>query len=105
MAKPKRFPGEPLFGQYLNSQGLTSWEFEKEHPGKCKRPDYTIRIDGREYLFEVKEFEPQVLTGGFIVYDPYGDIRDKINEDARSSRNTKIARAPSFSTMMARLSL
>jgi len=41
-----RTEGEMLFEQYLSSQGL-AFEFEKQHSGKSKRPDYTIEWQGR----------------------------------------------------------
>lgn len=88
MTDPKRSLGEVLFEQYLSSQGLTDWEFEKEHPGKSKRPDYTIQID-REYLFDVKEFQPQVLSADVGFYEPYGGIRNKIEEGRRKFQEFK----------------
>lgn len=88
MTGSKRSAGEVLFEQYLNSQGLTDWEFEKEHPGKRKRPDYTVRID-REYLFDVKEFQPQVFQSDVGCYEPYGDIRSKIEEGRRKFHEYK----------------
>src|SRR5713226_1670203 len=88
MTEPTRSAGEALFEQYLNSQGLTDWEFEKEHPGKRKRPDYTVRIN-REYLFDVKEFQLQVLQSDVGYYEPYGDIRSKIEEGRRKFQEYK----------------
>ena len=88
MTDSKRSAGEALFEQYLNNQGLTDWEFEKKHPGKQKRPDYTVYID-REYLFDVKEFQPQVLQADFVWYDPYKDIRSKIEEGRRKFQEYK----------------
>src|SRR2546428_9005665 len=46
--------GEILFEQYLESQGLP-FEFEKEHAGRSKRPDYTIEWDGKTIIFDVKD--------------------------------------------------
>lgn len=88
MTDPKRSAGEALFEQYLNSKGLTDWEFEKEYPGKNRRPDYTVRSN-REYLFDVKEFQPQVLQSDVGWYEPYGDIRGKIEEGRRKFREYK----------------
>ena len=48
---------EGLFGQSLESQGL-AFEFETLNEGKSQRPDYTVAIGGKDYLFEVKESEP-----------------------------------------------
>ena len=82
----QRTIGEQHFEKYLSSQRLTDFTFEQEHPGKSKRPDYTVRADGREYLFEVKDFTfdestlPEPGTFPVIAYDPRERIREKINE-------------------------
>jgi hypothetical protein len=52
-----RTQGEILFEQYLASQCL-AFEFEKEHAGKSKRPDYTIAWHGQTIVFDVKDFDP-----------------------------------------------
>jgi hypothetical protein len=68
---------ELLFENYLATQGLT-FEFEKEFAGKSKRPDYSVPLDNREWLFEVKEFTADdIPTGG--AFDPYAPIRAKID--------------------------
>ena len=69
---------EELFERYLDSQGL-AFEFEKQHEGKSRRPDYKIAIEGKDYLFEVKEFEPGDFPRGFSQFDPYPPIRAKID--------------------------
>ena len=69
---------EELFEQYMLSQGL-AFEFEKEYEGKARRPDYRVAIEGKKYLFEVKEFEPGDLPLGTSIYDPYPPIRAKID--------------------------
>lgn len=69
---------EELFERYLESQGI-AFEFEKQYEGRSRRPDYTVAIDGRDYLFEVKEFEPGDLPRGFSMFDPYTPIRAKID--------------------------
>ena len=69
---------EGLFEQYLASQGL-AFEFEKQYEGKSRRPDYTVAIGGKDYLFEVKEFAPVNLPLGFSQFDPYTPIRAKID--------------------------
>jgi hypothetical protein len=68
---------EALFEEYLNSQGLR-FEYEKIYAGKSKRPDYTIPIEGRDFLFEVKQFEPGERLGSGGAFDPYPAIREKI---------------------------
>jgi hypothetical protein len=82
MNSERRTPGESTFEAYLRSRGLTNFEYEKERPGKQKKPDYSIVLDGREYLFEVKDFDYVELAveGGF---DPYKRIRVKIGEARR----------------------
>jgi hypothetical protein len=79
MENTTRTKGEGFFEKYLLSQGLVNVEFEKLHEGKSKRPDYTVQIDGREYLFDVKDFEPQHPIG-FGSYDPHDRIRERIDE-------------------------
>jgi len=75
-----RTHGEILFEQYLESQGLP-FEFEKEHPGKSTRPDYTIEWDGKPMLFDVKDFDPpEKFPTGFGFIDPYTRIREKIGQ-------------------------
>jgi len=69
---------EELFERYLESQGL-GFEFERQYEGKSRRPDYTVAIGGKEYLFEVKEFEPGDTPPGTSQFDPYRRIRAKID--------------------------
>jgi hypothetical protein len=70
--------GERLFEEYLCSQRITNFEYEKEYSGKSKRIDYTVPLD-REYLFDVKDFSyTKVLEGGS--YDPYRRLRGKISD-------------------------
>lgn len=83
----KRTRGERLFETYLRLQGITNYEFEKSHPGKLKRPDYSVRLD-QEYIFEVKDFSPtDILIGG--AYDPHNRIREKINEGSKKFKEYK----------------
>lgn len=75
-----RTKGEILFEEYLDSQGLV-FEFEKNHPGKSKRPDYTIEWEGRSLVFDVKDFDPPArISMGFQQVDPFTPIREKINQ-------------------------
>jgi hypothetical protein len=69
--------GEILFEDYLKSMQYP-YEFEKEFPGKTKRPDYTVTKDGT-FLFDVKDFIEHMPVG-FSAYDPYPRIREKIDE-------------------------
>ena len=69
--------GEETFEKYLRSQGIDDFEFEKLPEGKNRPPDYTVARD-REYLFEVKDFDPtDIGSGGF--YDGYARVRAKID--------------------------
>src|ERR1051326_8017117 len=68
--------GERTFEEYLNAQQI-KYEFERLPAGKKRPPDYTI-IRDREYLLEVKDFDPtDVPEAG--AYDGYARIRLKID--------------------------
>lgn len=71
MTQVSRTVGEILFEQYLASLSLP-FEFEKEHAGKNKRPDYTIEWKGQTVVFDVKDFNPpEKFPTGFGFFDPY----------------------------------
>ncbi len=72
---------EQLFEDYLRLQGL-SFEFEKPYPGKSKLVDYTVPFDGRDFFFEVKQFEQKnyPLPTSMAAVDYYGPIRAKIDQ-------------------------
>jgi hypothetical protein len=77
---------ELLFEQYLVSQGITAFEFEKVWPGIPTHPDYTFKHDEIDYVFDVKEFKDEEFVppaAGAFAIEPYGRIRAKINR-ARS---------------------
>ncbi|MEW6127544.1 MAG: hypothetical protein AB1757_10955 [Acidobacteriota bacterium] len=77
--------GERLFEAYLLSQGITDYEFEKTHQGKSTRPDFSVTLD-REYLFEVKDFEPRdIFPSG--AYDPFQPIRWQIVESDKKFKD------------------
>jgi hypothetical protein len=82
MGRQNPTPGERCFEEYLGAQNLSNFEYEKERPDKKRKPDYTIVIDDREYLFEVKDFDYVDLgtEGGF---NSYSRIRSKIGEARR----------------------
>lgn len=85
--RKRRTAGERLFEEYLRSQGIDDFEYEKEHAGRRKRPDYTVTLD-RVYLFDVKDFAyVDVGAGGF--YDPYRRLRAKIGELREQFREYK----------------
>lgn len=72
---------EVLFERYLTEQGLT-FEFEKKYAGKSRLVDYTVAIDGRDFLIEVKQFEqkdyPFPKSATYV--DPHRPIRAKIEQ-------------------------
>jgi|SRR5215471_6488115 len=70
--------GELLFEKYLEQHSL-KFEFHKRFPNKRKKPDYSVPFDGREFLFDVKDFASKEFPefGGY--YDPIGPIRLKID--------------------------
>jgi len=79
MATPHPLPttaGELLFRDYLDAMQY-AYEFEKEFPGKAKRPDFTVAKNGL-FLFDVKDFDRSTLLGDGA-YDPYPLIREKID--------------------------
>ncbi len=69
---------ELLFEDYLRSLPV-EFAHEPEVPGRRKRPDYKVEIDGRPYWFEVKElWDPESTpTGG---YDPTSPFEGKIDK-------------------------
>jgi hypothetical protein len=74
MATPSPTPtptttGELLFQDYLDSMQYP-YEFEKEFPGRRKRPDYTVTKNG-VFLFDVKDFDEKLPLLGGSSYDPY----------------------------------
>ena len=78
-AEGRRTPGETIFEDYLARQNLP-FEFEKEHPGKSKRPD-TITWDAKTIVFDVKDFDaPPNVRMGAGTFDPYPRIREKIEQ-------------------------
>ena len=63
------------------------YEFEKEFPGKSKRPDYTV-TKNEVFLFDVKDFERYLPLGGGS-YDPYPRLREKIEEGREKFKEFK----------------
>jgi hypothetical protein len=89
MAAPASIPtttGELLFQEYLHAMRYP-FEFEKQFPGKSKRPDYTVTTNG-VHLFDVKDFSPYMPLG-FAAYDPYPRIREKIEEGREKFKQFK----------------
>jgi len=80
MSDSNRTEGEKLFELYLASQNLP-FKFEPEHPGKAKRPDYSLEWNRQPVLVDVKDFAaPQQFRTGFMQVDPYPPIREKIEQ-------------------------
>jgi hypothetical protein len=86
---PPKTAGEEVFESYLDSVPLP-FEFEKQHDGKRKRPDYTIVWKGRAVVLDVKDFDPptQIATGPYA-FDPYPRIREKIDQGRDKFREFK----------------
>jgi len=82
-------PGEAAFEAYLRSQEITDFIHEKEFPGKSKRPDYSVTLVGREHLFEVKDIDTEPPGPGFGFWDPYGPIREKIDQARKKFKEFK----------------
>ena len=81
-----RTAGEKTFEEYLREVGFDAYTFEKEHPGKQKKPDYTFEIDGQP-LFDVKDCEKRHGGGG--AYDPHTWIRGTVEQGRRKFREFK----------------
>jgi hypothetical protein len=90
-----RTESERLFETYLQASGYLEFEFEPSLPGSNARPDFILRTNREDcptgVLFEVKEFQPMPAdfqrSGGS--YDPYGAIREKIQEGRKKFRDFK----------------
>ena len=84
-AKPR---SEDLLLEYLRSHGLTDVEVEPAIENTNSRPDYRLRADGIEVLFQVDHFqakpEDMRVRGG--AYNPYGPVREKFYAARRKFR-------------------
>jgi hypothetical protein len=79
MANEKTF-SDQLFEEYLISQGLTTFEYEKDWEGIPTHPDYTVYHDDRTLVFDVKQFDyHQYYPGQLVCDNPCDRIREKIN--------------------------
>ncbi len=80
---------ELLFAEYLISRGVTNFSLEKDFAGTSRKPDYSLWHGDKEILFELKEFHatPSDIRLGFGYYDPYGPIREKIEEGRRKFKD------------------
>jgi hypothetical protein len=95
--------GEAIFAEYLSACGLV-FEYEREHAGKAKRPDFSVMWNGRECLFDVKDREGDdtkyvdpVSDDGVARDDepmpnapePYSWIREQIEQGRRKFKEFK----------------
>jgi len=78
--------GEQRFETYLEAMGYP-FEFEKEYPGKQKRPDYTVTKNGT-FLFDVKDADPNMPLG-FNQVDPHEPIIQRINAGRKKFKEFK----------------
>src|SRR5258707_10659429 len=89
MVETTRNLSELLFEEYLTINDYITWTHEQPIEGKRKLPDYKLEHGGTSWFFEVKEFEARTPSLGFSAYDPYGPIREKINQAARQFKEYK----------------
>ena len=82
-----RTEGERLFEEYLTSRRLQNFEYERSFRRKSKRPDYTLTVCLRKYLFDVKDFKTVATSSGR--YDPYRPVREKINQASKKFKEFK----------------
>jgi hypothetical protein len=82
----ERTIGEQRFEAYLNAMGYP-FEFEKEYPGKQKRPDYTVAKNGT-FLFDVKDADPN-MPPGFNQFEPHEAIIERINAGRKKFKEFK----------------
>lgn len=80
---------ELLFEKYLTTNGYDDFEFEPTFPGKSRHPDYLLRWQQRELIFEVKERRRKPDGPDTFHCDPMAGIREEINEAYRKFREFK----------------
>lgn len=78
--------GEERFENYLRENGYP-FEYEREYPGKSKKPDYTVTRNGIT-IVDVKDFDPDMPVG-FMQFDPYVRIRERITAGRKKFREYK----------------
>ncbi len=71
---------ECLFEDYLQSAGLTGFEYEPRIRSSARRPDFRLDCQGKQILFEVEEFRAsgEEPAAGYYALDPYRSVREKI---------------------------
>jgi hypothetical protein len=75
---PDQNRSELLLEDYFRHQSM-KFDHHKPYPGKSKLVDYTVYWQGKEYLFEVKEFAPTEMPTTIMAFDPYPKIRERID--------------------------
>ena len=87
--EPIRAQSEALLQEYLRSHGLTDVEVEPVIENSSSRPDYRLRADGFEVLFDVEELSMKPADGRIRggAYNPYGPIREKISAARRKFKD------------------
>ncbi|MGH9699665.1 MAG: hypothetical protein ACRD5R_03095 [Candidatus Acidiferrales bacterium] len=88
MPQNNRTEGELRFEAYLKAMGYP-FEFEKEYPGKTKKPDYSVTLCSAAYLFEVKDADPDVMRPGFFQLDPLPEIIERIKAGQKKFKEFK----------------
>ena len=79
--EPVRVQSDALLQEYLRSHGLTDVEVDPVIENSSSRPDYRLRADGFEVLFDVEELSTKPADSRIrgSAYNPYGPIREKIS--------------------------
>jgi hypothetical protein len=89
--EPVRVQSDALLQEYLRSHGLTDVEVDPVIENSSNRPDYRLRADGFEVLFDVEELGTKPADGRIRggAYNPYGPIREKINAARRKFKDVE----------------
>ncbi len=87
--EPVRVQSDALLQEYLRSHGLTDVEVDPVIENSSSRPDYRLRADGFEVVFDVEELSTKPVDGRIRggAYNPYGPIREKISAARRKFKD------------------
>lgn len=87
--EPVRVQSGALLQEYLRSHGLTDVEVDPVIESSSSRPDYRLRADGFEMLFDVEELSMKPADGRIRggAYNPYSPIREKISAARRKFKD------------------
>ena len=83
---------EQVFEKYLDLNGFHGkWTYEPSLPGKTKKPDYLLDLDGESYFLEVKELRKKLNepTKWPAHIDPYSGVRAKVDEARKKFKQFK----------------